>query len=263
MDFHSYSPYVVAGFTVVFVLFGIEIGILLGRFNRRKDEEKEAQTSTLVGAMLGLVAFMLAFTFGHVANRFDDRKALVRDEANAIGTAYLRSAFLPEAEQARVAGLFRNYLDLIIEASRTRDPASLEQSLQQTAAIENEIWQIAVVEARGNVSSHVAALYIEALNEMIDIRASRIAIAVEGRIPDGIWLGLYALMLLGMSAIGYQTAVTRSRRSWEVPLLAVSFAVVVGLISALDHTDSDLVSVSQAPLLSLKASMAPAPAGPR
>jgi len=263
MHIDPYSPYAIAGLTIVFVLLGIEAGILLGRLNPRKDEEKEVQISTFVGSMLGLVAFMLAFTFGYVADRYDDRKTLVRDEANAIGTAYLRSVFLPEAEQARAAGLFRDYVDISIEAAQVRNSATLHQKVQQTAAIQGDLWRTAVTEARRDLNSDVAALYIEALNGMFDIRASRIAVALEDRIPWGIWLVLYGLMLLGMSGIGYQTAVTRARRSWEVPLLAVSFALVVGLISALDRTDSTFVPVSQGPLLSLKASMSPAPAGMR
>jgi hypothetical protein len=263
LEFDLYSPYAVIGFTVLVVLVAIEAGILLGRLNPRKDEEKEVQTSTIVGSMLGLVAFMLAFTFGLVADRYDDRKAMVREEANAIGTAYLRSAFLPEAERARAARLFHDYLDISLAAVEQRQLSQIRQKVRAGAGIQDELWLMALAEVRSDMNSDVAALYIEALNAMFDIRSSRVAVALEGRIPWGIWLALYALMLLGMSGIGYQTAVTRSRRSWEIPLLALSLALVVGLISALDHPDSQFIPVSQGPLLSLKASMPPVPAGMR
>ena len=82
---------------VVLVLAAIEGGYRLGSYRHRQSgREKEAPVGAMVGATLGLLAFMLAFTFGMAASRFDTRKQLVLDEANAIGTTYLRAAMLPE-----------------------------------------------------------------------------------------------------------------------------------------------------------------------
>ena len=81
---------------VVLVLAAIEGGYRLGSYRHRQEgREKEAPVGAMVGATLGLLAFMLAFTFGMAASRFDTRKQLVLDEANAIGTTYLRTAMLP------------------------------------------------------------------------------------------------------------------------------------------------------------------------
>jgi len=82
---------------LVLVLAAIEGGYRLGRYRHsQSDREKEAPVGAMVGATLGLLAFMLAFTFGMAASRFDTRRQLVLDEANAIGTTYLRTAMLPE-----------------------------------------------------------------------------------------------------------------------------------------------------------------------
>ena len=84
------------------VLLSVKFGYRLGKYRRsRREEEKEAPLGTMVGATLGLFAFILAFTFGLAANRFDTRRQLLLDEANAIGTTYLRAGMLPERGQYR------------------------------------------------------------------------------------------------------------------------------------------------------------------
>lgn len=83
--------------TILIVMTSIDVGYRLGTVTRRKSEdEKESSVSGVSGAILGLTAFMLAFTFGMVAERYDARKGLVREDANALRTTYLRAAFLPE-----------------------------------------------------------------------------------------------------------------------------------------------------------------------
>src|SRR6478736_1341916 len=103
---------------VVLVLAAIEGGYRLGSYRHRQEgREKEAPVGAMVGATLGLLAFMLAFTFGMAASRFDTRKQLVLDEANAIGTTYLRAAMLPE-KRDEVRDLLRSYVDARLEGVR-------------------------------------------------------------------------------------------------------------------------------------------------
>ena len=94
MSMDSVPVWVIFAATVLVVMLAIEAGYRLGDVaHRRSEEEKESPVSAFAGAVLGLVAFMLAFTFSIVSNRYDARKELVRNEANAIGTAYLRTTF--------------------------------------------------------------------------------------------------------------------------------------------------------------------------
>lgn len=87
----------VFGITVVMVLVSIWIGTLLGQQRRRKpDHEEEGSLGTIISATLGLLAFMLAFTFGIASERFQTRKQLLLDEVNTIGTTYLRAGLLLE-----------------------------------------------------------------------------------------------------------------------------------------------------------------------
>jgi len=243
--------------TIIIVVITIEAGYRLGHaVHRRSAGEKESSVSAITAAILGLVAFMLAFTFGIVTNRYDARKALVLEEANAIGTAYLRSDFLPEKDRGEAAGLFREYVDYRLASAKWRDLTQLQKALVESDRIQRRLWEMAVANARKDMNSDVAALYIDALNHVIDIHASRVAVALQARVPGGIWLVLYVLIVLGMIGVGYQTAIAGSaRRSRATPILAVAFSLVIVLIASPDRPHGRFITVSQQPLADLRASM--------
>jgi hypothetical protein len=106
-----------------------------------KEEEKEAPVGSMVGATLGLLAFMLAFTFGMAENRFEDRRQVVLSEANAIGTAYLRAAMLPEPMRTDSRNLLREYVDVRLEGTR---PGKTEQSISKSEELHERLWLEAV-----------------------------------------------------------------------------------------------------------------------
>ena len=249
--------------TIAIVLVAIEIGFQLGHAaHRRSEDEKESPVGAIAGSILGLLAFILAFTFGLVSDRYDARKGLIREEANVIQTAYFRADFLPEADRAVAKGLLRTYVDERIAAVRSGDMARIQVAVAAASQIQIRLWDMAVANARVDMNSDVAALYIEAINELMAIHAQRIAVGLA-RIPVGIWHALAILIVLGMIAVGYQTGIAGSRRSWAMPILAFSFSLVIALISSLDRPHSDLITVSQQPLEDVQKAMALAsPANP-
>jgi len=87
---------------------------------------------------------------------------------------------------------------------------------------------------------------------MADLQALRVNQGLQARIPTGIWFVLFALLVLGMIAVGYQTAIAESRRSRVTTVLAISFSLVIALIAALDHPLSRFISIPQTPLMSLQ-----------
>jgi hypothetical protein len=119
---------------------------------------------------------------------------------------------------------------------------------------------MAVANARKDMNSDVAALYIDSLNAVIGVHAERVAVAIQTRIPREIWVILYSLTILGMLSVGYQTGVQGAKRPIARPLAAVSFAlafaVVFTLIAGLNRPDSGLLSVNQQPLIDLANAMA-------
>lgn len=244
--------------TIAIVIGSIELGFRLGRVSRRKSEdEKESPVSAIAGSILGLLAFMLAFTFGIVAERFDNRKGLVREEANLIRTAYQRSDFLPEADRATAKGLMREYLEKRITFTqehrlRGMSPDQMKAGLAEATGIQQRLWDMAVENARLDMDSDVAALYIESLNDMTSIHGSRVAVGLQQRVPSGIWIILWSLIFFGMTAVGYQTGIAGSKRTPAQGILAISFSMVITLIAMLDRPHSRYITVPQQPLIDLQ-----------
>ena len=247
---------VLAAATLVAVLLAIEGGFRLGRATHARSEaEKESPVSAIAATILALLAFIMAFTFGIVSDRYDARKALVREEANVIRTAWLRSDFLPEPDRAEAVRLLKQYVDDRIAAVLSNDIARVNAAVAESLDLQRRLWDMAVVNARKDMNSDVAALYIESLNDLTNIHASRVAVGIHARIPAGIWLALYALVVLSMLAVGYHTAIAGSRRSWMMLILALSFSLVIMLITALDRPQGGYLPVSQQPLEDLRGLM--------
>jgi hypothetical protein len=104
----------------------LEGGYRLGSWRHaRVPEEKETPVGAMVGSILGLLAFMLAFTFGLAATRFEARREAVLEEANAIGTTYLRARLLPQPLRTEAAKLLREYVDTRLPDIRQGNPSEI------------------------------------------------------------------------------------------------------------------------------------------
>ena len=258
MSLDSVPVWLLFAGTIFLVLMSIEGGYRLGRLARRRSEdEKEATVSNVASAILALVAFMMAFTFGIVSDRFFTRLSLVREEANAVRTAYRRADFLPDTERVEAKQLLIKYVDDRIAFAQA---GSLERErvlefLSQTAPIQDRLWAVAVANARRDMNSDVGALYIESINEVIEIQALRMALGVQARIPLEIWFVLTCVTILGMTAMGYHAGIAGSKRSLSTVILALSFAMVIAVIASLDRP-TGFITVSQQPLIDLRRSFA-------
>jgi len=243
--------------TFLIVMAGSEAGYWLAHFIRRRSADGESSDSTGTGAILGLSAFMLAFTFGIVSERYSDKKALVRQDANAIRTAWQRSDFLPEADRAEAKTLLKQYVDqrLAFTAQKSFEAERVASVLAQTKQLQDRLWDMAVANARKDMNSDVAALYLESLNEIFAVHATRVAVGIQARIPGEVWLVLLGITILGMISMGYHTKMGGAKRSLRRPALAVAFALVFGLTVALDRPGSGILSVTQQPLVDLRDSM--------
>ena len=138
------------------VLLSVECGYRLGKFRlSRREQEKEAPVGTMVGATLGLLAFILAFTFGLASSRFDNRRQLLLDEANALGTTYLRAGMLPEWGE-EVRRLLRDYIGHRLDAVRSGD---VTEGIRRSENIQQQVWTEAETVAQKNLNSSVVGLF--------------------------------------------------------------------------------------------------------
>jgi len=239
-------------FILLVVLLSVECGYRLGKYRRsRSEQEKDAPVGTMVGATLGLLAFILAFTFGLAAARFDTRRQVLLDEANAIGTTYLRAGILPERRE-EIRAFLRDYVGARLEAIRS---GNIAEGMRQSENIQHQLWSQAVAIGEKNPNSIVVGLFIQSLNEMIDLHAKRVQAGLRSRIPGPIWVALFAVAALSLATMGYHAGLVGTRRSLAVLAVAFTFSVVIELIADLDRPQEGVLRVSQRALLDVQQSM--------
>jgi hypothetical protein len=237
--------------SVVVVLLSVTAGYYTGLWRRKRSPaEAEGPVGSVVGALLGLLAFLLAFTFGIAANRFDTRKQLLLDEVNAIGTASLRAELLPEPHRAECLKLLRRYVDIRVEL--TDHPEKIAEALAESEAIQKQLWAQAVALARADMNSDIGALFVESLNAVFDLQTSRTTVALQYRIPSGVWFGLLLVTIFSMAGVGYQFGLAGRRNPAVHLAMAITFSAVVLLIADLDRTTQGVLRVSQQPMLELQ-----------
>jgi hypothetical protein len=239
--------------TVAVVLLSIEGGYRLGTYRRRcSEQEDRPPVGEMVAATLALLAFLLAFTFSLAASRFDVRRGLVVEEANAIGTTYLRAAMLPEPRRSEVRGLLREYVDVRLEAV---EPGKLGRSIARSQELHARLWDHAAAAGRENPASIVVGLFIGSLNEVIDLHTKRLMLGAGNRIPGAIWMALYFVTIIGTAVMGYHTGLAGSGRSLAMLALVLSFSAVMALIADLDRPQEGILRVSQEAMSHLRDSL--------
>ena len=125
--------------TVAIILLSIVIGWCLAGYTlRRNSRDQKRSLGSIVGAMLGLLGFILAFTFSITSSRHAARKQLVLKEANAIGTAVLRTDFLPEPSRTESRQLFQEYVNIRVEARQ--NPEKISQAIADSEVIHDRLW---------------------------------------------------------------------------------------------------------------------------
>lgn len=224
-------------------LLAVEIGYRLGRWwQKRSGQQKEGTTGALVGSILGLLAFLLVFLTGIAANRFDNRRQLVIVEANAIGTTFLRAGYLEEPYKTDVRQLLQEYVAARLAAAR--DTSTLAAAIVRSEEIQTELWSRAEALAIANPSTEVVALFIESLNEVIDLHTERV-IAVFNRIPFNFWLVIFFMAFLALMMVGFQNGLAGSRNLIAIVALILVFAAVIQLNIDLDWPQQGFLQVSQ------------------
>ena len=226
--------------TIGLVLLFLEIGVRLGR---RRQGGKVEVSGAMVGATMGLLAFMLAFTFNAAAGRHSDRKALVIEDTNAIGTTWLRAGFLADPVRDDIRGLLRDYVDVRLKAAAGE--MDLAEAVRQSEVLQDKMWTLTEEVGRKDTGSIPAGLFTHSLNEMIDLHLERLTIGARNRVPPTIWAALYLLLAVSMLMMGIQVGLSPTRNLWIELALAVAFSAVLFLIVDLDRPQEGLVNVSQ------------------
>jgi hypothetical protein len=241
---------------MVFVLFAIvalacyEVGFRVGRWwQDRMPGEQEGPTEMLVGSLLALMAFLLAVTMGMASDRFDARRGLVLAEANAIGTAYLQSDYLPQPAADEMKDLLRAYLPLRIVA----ESSDVEANLQRSIALHAEMWAIQAEVARSGHSPDLVSAFGDSLAEVVTLNQARVVAGLYARVPETVVILLLVGSALALGMVGYSAGLKRRRSVLSAVMMVVALGVVLTLVIDLDRPQDGFVNVSQQALLDVQA----------
>jgi hypothetical protein len=226
------------------------------RGRARRDavgDPARSHIGVLQGAVLGLLGLLLAFSFSMAVGRYETRRNLVLAEANAIGTTWLRAGLLSAPHDVTVRALLRRYVDGR-QAQLTGE--SLAEAIREAEAIHAALWTHADAIARSEPRQGVVSLFVTALNELIDLHASRLA-AFRNHVPETVYYVLYAVAAVAMGLAGYAAGLAGHQRLAPTMCLAILFAVLITLITDLDRPWRGLIQVSQQPMIDLRQSMGP------
>ena len=238
--------------TCLLVLAFWEAGYQFGhRWRTKGITENEGLVSTMVSIIVGLVAFLLAFSFNMASGRFQERRDVLIADVNAIGTTYLRADTIAEPERSKIKELLREYVDNRINAGSVDE---MKARLAKANEIQNSLWQQTVAVADKD-RSDIAALFVTTMNEMIDIHTKRLTIVTEHHIPDSIWAALLGLTCLGIAAMGYQNGLLEHGRSPGILIVTLMFAIVIFMIADLDRPGQGTITVDQQAMSDLRKSM--------
>jgi hypothetical protein len=242
---------------LVFVLtfFGLSlaawIGVLLSR-NRGVKAEMRDDFGIILAATLTLLGLIVGFTFSMALGRYDQRKNYEEEEANAIGTEYLRAGLLPAADAAKVRALLLSYLDQRILFYTTRDEQQLAQIDARTAKLQAELWS--AVQAPAVVQpTQVVALAVSGMNDVLNSQGYTQA-AWWNRIPPAAWglMGAIAICSVALVGFGARNAKAESKLLLVLPLVV---AIAFFLIADIDSPRRGLIHVKPQNLLSLAQSL--------
>jgi hypothetical protein len=241
--------------TVAVVLVAAEIGFRIGLGQQRRDPTsgKGQMTGAVVGGLLGLMAFVLAFSIGIVICQHNSRRAMVVTEANAVGTAYLRAGFLGEPDRTASRDLLQEYTKVRLAAAA--DPEQLlESAMSRSEEIHCQLWSIVEDNVRQGKDSDIMGLFAESVNEVIDVHSLRQA-AFGLRLPRLLGVVLYAATVLSFLLVGIASSADGKRDFIAILLFALALVAVLIIIVDLDRPQEGILIVSQTALEDLLRSM--------
>ena len=231
-----------------------QLGYWLGRRPRvTRDATSKAHAAAWQSALLALAGLLIAFTFSMAQGRYEDRKQIVIEEANAIGTTYLRTQLLADAAGEPLRALLRRYVEVRIAFGQSgADVARTNELVRESTALGDSIWQR--VAAAGHADrSAVTAQLITSTNEMLDAGEERLA-AIANPLPITVFVVLFLATAVAMASTGFVCALEGRRSVLGMTVMPLLLATVVGLTFDLAHPRVGIVRVHDPILTRLKQS---------
>ena len=253
---YTLSEWLIIAVFIALLLLIAEGGFRLGhRLRPRVTEAVKSQISSIQAAILALFGLLLAFTMSMAVSRYDARKQLVVEEANAIGTTYLRAQLLPQPHRAEISRLLRDYVDVRLQFfDAGADQERIQQVNDATGRFHRQLWAGATALGELDPRAVTTGLFIQSLNEVIDLPTKRLA-ALENRVPEVVMLLLFAGAICSLGLIGCSHGLEDQRNLVMSVLFALLISLVILVIIDLDRPRRGLIQVSQQSMSDLQKSL--------
>jgi hypothetical protein len=254
LNLGDYQLLTIFAVTTVLIIGASEIGRLLGA---RAVGRGGGDVSTLVGAVLGLLALMIGFSFAIALSRFEARRDAVLDEANAIEMTALRARLLPSPYGAEALKSLRAYVQLRLEITqKVASAAELKTTVDRSNEIQEALWRNAMALAAKDTVTVPSSLFIQALNGMIDSQEKHLE-ALRSRVPNIVFVALYGVAIVAFALAGYANGLLEERRvRLPVYMIGILVSAVILLIQDLDRPTGGFIEVSQQPMIDTAARIA-------
>lgn len=238
---------------VAILILVTELGFRVGlRHSPERRKAHQSPSGSLQGALLGLLGLLLGFTFAMAVGRYDNRRQLALDEANAIGTVWLRAALLGDSARDVIRPALIDYIDVRLEgAAVTSNAEEFQQQVTRSEKNQALMWRTTVAETKIH-NSPSSALFTASLNDLIDLDSKRQA-ALSSHVPPTVWLLLMIVSATVCWTTGYSASLSDSgRHALSMIILPVLLGVVVTIIADIDNPQSGLIKVSQQSMINLQ-----------
>jgi hypothetical protein len=250
-DIADFNLLLLAAIVAAMMLATTELGFQAGQWidGRRHPSEPARQSVTFaVGGMIGLLAFLLGISMSMAGSRYEERRQSVLNEANAIGTSWLRAQTIGGDAGQEIQRLLRDYAKLRLSAiDGANGAADTPQSLADIKAMQAELWTIASTRAQAQPTP-ISALMLSSLNEVFDL-ATTSHRDVVARVPGFILRLLVVVSLLVMGAMGYSSGLVGSRNFMLTGLLVVLWTATMVLIFDIDRPLAGNVLLDASPMV--------------
>ena len=245
----------------VFALLALagEVGFQIGRLRVRGatlPDSQNAGVSTLTTGMLGFVAFTLAVTIGIAQDRFEARRHATLDEANTIGTAWLRTG-LAGTSGNPIAGLIEEYARARLAYLEAASPDAATGALAHANTLQNELWQ-RTLPLLAAMPAPLASQLVSSLNDMFDAELVQ-RYSMESRVPTETMLGLLLGAVLAVGALGYQMGLAGRKQLVLALLLLLMMSGAMAMIVDFNQPSAGFIHVNSAPLKWTIQGFAPSP----
>lgn len=246
---HAVGIYLIPFFCILIpILVGQKYGLYL---KSKSVEISDSPVGSVVGASLGLLAFMLAFTFQIVDNRYNERKSLLLDEVTTIRTTYLRAGIIPEPYKSKSRQLLQDYTDLRVNLAKNVTPQNVERLKMESQVILDSLWNYAEILNTQDRSSEAYSLFTSSVNDLNEIYNHRVTYTFEYRIPLTIIVVLFIIAFFSMFILGYQFGISGKENNVIAVIISIVFASLIWLILALDRPEKGFLMLNQKPIITL------------